>query len=207
MKLFFSKKLTLFICLILLFSLCFLFRINILKRAGNFLISEDTLQKADAIFIPGGDSYDRGNMAVKLFNEGFASKIICLGENIPNIFKTLEISYAESEVTKINLQKKLISDSAIVVLKKGTSTKEEMDAINDYCKTNNLKKIIILSSKFHTRRIRIFFKNKFEEANIEMLIAGAPSSVYSEEEWWKSEEGLIMLNNEYVKLIYYFLKY
>jgi hypothetical protein len=30
---------------------------------------------------------------------------------------------------------------------------------------------------------------------------------YDPERWWDTEEGLLMVNNEYVKLLYYALKY
>lgn len=217
MKKIISGKVVALIFFLLLIFLSFIFRFQILKGIGNFLVSEDLLEKADAIFVLGGDSYDRGNFAIKLFNEGYSSKIVCLGENIPSIFKAIGISYAESEVTKINImslptlfqrkREKVIPDSSVIVLKKGTSTQEEIAAIIDYCKANNLEKVILISSKFHTRRVRLACKKKFREENLELIIAGAGSTIYPEEEWWKSEEGLIMVNNEYVKLVYYFLKY
>jgi hypothetical protein len=40
-----------------------------------------------------------------------------------------------------------------------------------------------------------------------VLLHGAPASSFQESSWWTSEEGLIMLNNEYVKLAYYHIKY
>jgi hypothetical protein len=35
----------------------------------------------------------------------------------------------------------------------------------------------------------------------------ANSLVYDSDSWWTSEEGLLMVNNEYVKLLYYLVKY
>lgn len=195
--------------------LMYLFREPFLRGIGNFLIKEDPLEKAEAIFVLGGDSYDRGNEALRLFNSGYSPKIICMGENVPTLFLALGLNYAESEVTKINIIKNNISenkndrpanDSAVILLKKGTSTMEEMDAIVNYCLENRLHKIIILSSKFHTRRMN-FILGKLTTDKIKVIISGAPSSIYSEQEWWKTEEGLIMVNNEYIKLLYYILKY
>jgi hypothetical protein len=31
--------------------------------------------------------------------------------------------------------------------------------------------------------------------------------LFSVNDWWRHEEGLLMLNNEYVKLVYYHWKY
>ena len=48
---------------------------------------------------------------------------------------------------------------------------------------------------------------KLKELETELIIHGTGSTRYDEAEWWKKEEGLIMVNNEYVKLLYYELKY
>lgn len=221
MKHFIYKKTIVLSLVFLLLCLCFVFRIKILRETGQFLISEDELQKAEAMFVLGGDSYDRGNLAADLYRKGFSGKIVCLGENIPTVFRALGISYSESEVTEINIEMSFKNpenpitsdtgnsgvDSSVVILKKGTSTMEEVESILAFCNAYNLKKVIIISSKFHTRRIRMVCEKILKNTGIEFIIAGAPSSIYSEEEWWKSEEGLIMLNNEYVKLFYYLLKY
>ncbi|MCH8319181.1 MAG: ATP-binding cassette domain-containing protein, partial [Bacteroidetes bacterium] len=100
-----------------------------------------------------------------------------------------------------------IPRASIELLEKGTSTKEEAGYAIQYCLENNVKQAIVLSSKFHTRRVKSIFRPLFEANGVELILRGAPSSVYSEDEWWKTEEGLIMVNNEYVKLVYYFFKY
>ena len=57
-------------------------------RSENFLIKEDVIKQADAIFVLGGGSYDRGKEAVKIFEQGYAKKIVCTSENVPSIFKS-----------------------------------------------------------------------------------------------------------------------
>ena len=176
--------------------------------AGNYLICEDEIEHVEVMFVLGGGSFDRGNEAAKLYKEGYADRIVCLGENVPTIFQILDISYSESEIASRNIIKKNeVSRSVVEILEKGTSTKEESEYIIKYCIENNIKQAIVLSSKFHTRRISNVFKPLFDAGNIKLILVGAPSSDYSEDEWWKSEAGMIMVNNEYMKLLYYFLKY
>ncbi|PIZ25006.1 MAG: YdcF family protein, partial [Chloroflexi bacterium CG_4_10_14_0_8_um_filter_57_5] len=38
-------------------------------------------------------------------------------------------------------------------------------------------------------------------------VAAVPHYGFDESNWWQSEDGLITLNNETIKLAYYFLKY
>ena len=83
---------------------------------------------------------------------------------------------------------------------------EEANAILNHCKQKGYEKIIVVSGKLHTRRMRYSFKN-FDDHQIEVLLSGSAQSGYNEDYWWKSEKGMIMVNNEYMKLLYYYLNY
>ncbi|MCX6197753.1 MAG: YdcF family protein [Bacteroidetes bacterium] len=200
----------LFILLILLFflaTLLYLFRARALRSCAQFLIEENTLTKVDAMFVLSGGGYDRGNEAVKIFNASFTNKIICTGGNAVTELCVMDIDTLESDMTAANLRQHSIPDSCIVLIRNGTSTKEEAQIILDYCFKNNLKKIIVLSSKLHTHRVNSFFRSKFLSAGIEPIVCGAPSSRFNEMEWWREEEGLIAVNNEWIKTVYYWCKY
>ena len=114
---------------------------------------------------------------------------------------------SESEVTKKFIVENGVDSNYVTALIQATSTKEESAVILNYCKQHQLKKAIVVTSKFHLRRVGMVFKELFEENGIEVILRGAPSSAYNEEEWWNYELGLIMVNNEYVKLLYYLIKY
>jgi len=184
------------------------FRNTVLRTLGSVLIVEDPLEKADAIFLLGGGSYDRGKEAAKLLEKGYADFIICTGGQISGTLKSLNLFYKEALVSKIGLVKNYqISPENIIAIEQGTSTMEESELILTYCQQRGFSKVIILSSKFHTRRVGGVFKSLFKENGIEIMVHGAPSSLYIEDEWWKKEEGMIMVNNEYMKHLYYFFKY
>ncbi len=187
--------------------LLILFRNPLLKATGQFLIYESELKKSEVIFVLSGGGFDRGNEAVKLYEAGWARKIVCTGENIPTIFYAVDLAYPESEVTWRNITRQGVPEEAVELVIEGTSTKEEVDLIIDYCTSNKIKRIIILSSKFHTRRIQREIFPPFEGTDIEVLLHGAPSSLFNEMAWWENEHGLINLNNEYIKLFYYWVKY
>ena len=117
------------------------------------------------------------------------------------------IDTLESDMAQANLFQLGIPDSVIVMIRVGTSTKEEAKIIFDYCKRNNFKRIIIVSSKLHTYRVNNVFRKKLKDAGVELIIRGAPSSRFNEMEWWKTEDGLIAINNEWLKTFYYWWKY
>lgn len=202
-KLFFYTALSLLVFGVLLY----VFRAPVLRSFALFLIQEDSLQRADAIFVLSGAGYERGNETEKIYRAGYSQVIVCTGANPQIQFKVFGIDTLESEVTIADLKRLAVPDSVIVKLPEGTSTREESEIILNYCLTNKLKRVMIVSSRLHTRRVNKVFREKFENAGVQLVVRGAPALSFDEMFWWQSEDGLINVNNEWVKTIYYWWKY
>ena len=187
------------------FILLAIFHKSILRSAGNYLIYEDEIQQSEIIFVLSGNSYDRGHKAIELLEAGYADQIICTGENIHPVVKALGMEFSEGQMTLDLIEREGVE--MVSLLESGTSTFEESEVILEFCQTEGIGSIILVSDLFHTRRMKRVFKKKFRKAGIEVCIQGASNSEYDEKNWWGNEAGLISLNNEYVKLIYYRLKY
>jgi uncharacterized SAM-binding protein YcdF (DUF218 family) len=186
----------------------YIFREAIFQRLGNYLIFSQPPKKAEAIFVLAGHPIERGRKAAELYQGGFAPKVICTGGAQDSILLLFGVKATESAITRQQLLKLGVSSSAITLVPRGTSTYEECDAILDYCRTKGLKRILVVSSLFHTRRVgRTLSRLVRERDSTRWQIVGAPAIQYQESQWWKSEHGLIFVNNEYVKLLYYTLKY
>lgn len=193
--------------LVVLLLLLFFGKTFLLRGIGNYLIDESTPEKSDVIFVLGGNTFDRCNEAFDLLNNGFSDKIICTGKNVPTILEVFNLKYSEAETGVIHLKSLGVNDKSVRALNIGTSTKEESEAIIKLCTDSNYNRVIVVTDKFHTHRVKNVFLPLFEAENSELLIVGASSSLFDESVWWKSEEGLIMVNNEYMKLLYYFITY
>ncbi len=202
LKRFFHRKrlirYSIYLGILIILSLC---RYPILRGIGNYLIVEDKLEKVDAIYVLGGASEERSLEASTLLKKGFSKKIICTGGHIDKSLLLVDTVLTEAEITGAFLKQKGIPKKSIFYIKKGTSTREEAKLILNDSKKH--KKIIILSSKFHLRRVRRVFTQAFENSSTKLIFRGASSTEYNEQEWWKYERGLLMVNNEYVKLLYY----
>ena len=177
-----------------------------LRGLGNALDYENQPVHSEVMFILSGSPFDRANEGAKLFREGWVEKIVCTGELIPHDFQALGLEFRESQLIEFRLHSLGIADSVVDIVPIGTSTIEESQVIMSYCIENNVRSAIVLSSKFHTRRIKKVFRKEFRKAGIELCIRGAPSSQYEEGIWWKSEYGLLAVNNEYVKMLWYLFK-
>ena len=188
-------------------SLLYTIRGSILRGVGAYLIAEDDPVHCDAIYVLGGASLERGQEAARLFGEGWSTTLVFTGEMIPTIFLAEGIDKTEAEVSLDAAVRYGAPPSLCHVLLKGTSTMDESVAILEHARASGTDTVMIVSSLFHLRRVRNVFRDKFQEHGIKVVLRGAPSVLFDEGEWWRKEEGLIMVNNEYVKLLYYWWKY
>ena len=203
------KKLIIFIVfVVMLAAVLKTFHTPILRFAGKCLINEDSLQKADALVVLSGSAFERGNKGAELLQNDFAKKIICPGGNIDlNYLILFGDSIYECDITKKKILQSGVSDSSVVCIYNGTSTQEEALAVKEYCKIHQLTSIIVVSTYFHTARVKRVYSKVFAGAGITIIIRGAKSVHYDENQWWQNEDGLISFNNEWMKTFYYFLKH
>ncbi len=189
--------------------LMFLLRRPLMQGIGHWLIKEDTLQQVEATFVLSGAAEERCTLAADLYRRGFTPLIIPTGEGINPTLEAVGMSIMDAEVGRQALLRMGVDSSAIRVLKRGTSTFEESEEILGYSRREEFRRVMIISSKFHTRRIQGVFKDKYHQEGIEVVIRGADPlpDTYAVDQWWQSESGLIFVNNEYMKLLYYALKY
>lgn len=182
-------------------------RAAILRGMGNFLVTEDPLAHADEVFVLGGAIVDRGIEAANVYRQGISDRFIFTGAPIPTALEGLGIDSTEAACTRNEAVRSGIPVGNTAVLNKGTSTYEEAEALLAQAVADGADTVMIISSRFHLRRVGRVFRKRFAGSGITILLHGAPSQTYDERTWWTSEEGLIMVNNEYVKLMYYWLKH
>jgi len=193
---------------ILLIILClFLFRNRYLPYAGNFLVVEDSLEKADAIFVFGGSIPNRIIEAVDIYNQGFAPLIIISKYPKSEGYKYLEekgITYPEGhDINKsIALSLEIPENSIMITNYRAGSTFEELMLLNEYCLENNIKKIILVSTKSHTKRISKIFSDIAGD-KIKGIVRYTKYDNYNPDKWWKDRHSLRQTLFEYQKLLYH----
>ena len=191
----------------LFFLLLFLLRFQILLMVGNVLISEDDPQNVDVIYVLGGNSKDRGEGAANLFHQKYSDNIVCIGGNNHHELEYLNIFMTESEVTAHVIKGNNVPKENIRLIRESTSTQEEFLEITNDIKKHNYKRIILVTDKFHTRRVNKVFREELKKLGCELFVVGVSHHKFDEQFWWDYELGTIYVNNEYMKLLYYFLKY
>lgn len=183
------------------------FHRSILRGMGEYLYSEDPKVHAQAMVVLGGASFERGLEGVKLFKEGLADQVLCTGGNVPTILPAMDTTAYEAEITEQFMIRRGVDANAITALTSSTSTLEESQEVLKWCTENKVTSLTVVSSWFHLRRVRRVFEKTFAESEVKLHFRGSLPVDYKAEEWWKAEQGLVTVFNEYVKLGYYILKY
>lgn len=110
-------------------------------------------------------------------------------------------SHAQAQCAGLRLdQERLIQIGCV------DSTFDESKALRKWCADENIESVILVTNPLYSRRARWIF-DKMLGGRVRIQIATTECDDYNSETWWTSEEGLIAVNNEYVKLAYYFWKY
>jgi uncharacterized SAM-binding protein YcdF (DUF218 family) len=207
---FFSRK-TIFVLslVVVLPILLYVFRFQALAGIGDFLVIRDQLEPADIIYILNGDPTVRPYHAAELFGQGLAPKVV-----IARAEDSIGVQFgAYPNVTDSNLiiLKKLgVPETQLVELRRdpGVSTTfDEAIALRDYCRQHSVRKVIVVTSDLHSRRARFVIRRVLSGMPVTVMLSPIADRKYGATNWWRIEDGVIGCQNEYVKLLYYHLKY
>ena len=187
--------------------LFYVFRENTLTGMGKFLVVEDPLNNADIIYLLTGDVVSRPFHAIELYRGNYANTIV-IPQHEFNPAEELGIypNPTDAAVKVLLLNGVNKSDIIIIDFKNGvTSTKDEAIALLHYINKTQIKKVVIVTSAFHSYRAKYIFKKVLKETPVNIIMSPAPHWKFDETNWWKFEEGLITYTNEYLKFIHYLL--
>jgi uncharacterized SAM-binding protein YcdF (DUF218 family) len=184
-------------------------RWRILASAGAFLVDAGPAQQADLILLLNGDLDTRPAAAAELWKQAMAPRI----------------AIARSESSRA-VQMGLvpnITDLAIEMLLRGgvpreaifeipfpggvTSTFDEARALKAWLREHPATRILVVTNAIHTRRARWIFSHELAGAGVQLAFFAVPDRRYRVERWWENEHGFLGVYNEYLKLVYYRLRY
>jgi vancomycin permeability regulator SanA len=187
--------------LFLIFFLCLLFlvylaRHPLLRMAGSFWIVDEAPLASDAIVVLGDDNYngDRATRAAELLKAGWAPRIVASGRGLR--------SYASiAELEEHDLTDRGVPVSAIVrFAHRGENTREEAIAVGQLVSSHGWKRIILVTSNFHTRRARYIYERSLAPGTVLRVVA-ARDSDFDPDNWWNTRTGIKIFAHELVGMV------
>jgi uncharacterized SAM-binding protein YcdF (DUF218 family) len=197
----------------ILFILCFaaavlvigwVFQDALVGATVHFLVDPDPPEKADLIYVLGGNYTVRAPLAARLFREGWAAKILLARE------PTTRDRANFTDTTIQILESNGVPKDRIVDFDPSTgvkSTADEARALKLYVRAYPVHKILVVTSSFHSRRARIALSRALLGKGVDIRLVVAENQEYTRDNWRQTQYGRDQVKLEWIKTIYYFFTF
>ena len=172
-----------------------------LAGLGHWLEAPSNPSSANAIVVLGGDQ-ERIGTAVSLYKQGLAPEIWYTGNYTP----AGQILLIETQLAYQAAIASGVPAGAIHLLPT-TSTWEDGQQIAAYAKERGTRSIVLVTSWYHAHRGLCIVRRDFAGSGVAVSFQAAANSTFGPNNWWRNEEGLIDVFDEYIKIGYYWLNY
>ena len=176
--------------------------------AGRYLVIDEPLLPSDAIFVLGGARAESWLEAVDLYRERLAPQIVLS----PGIVEAAELRVREMGV-RLPLHAELARDAmvqmgvpaaAITILASPVdNTGDEAVEAQSLATLRNWTSLIVVTSKYHTRRSRYAFEREFRDRPMRVQVRGSRYDVADPDRWWRHRADLRFVVTELQKLLVY----
>ena len=191
---------------VLFLLVLWLARVPILTGVGLALSTSSQLAPAELIYQFGGDFRARSQVTADLYARGLAPRVVLM--RVVDDPKMAGIYLNETDVTVQLLERLGVPRSAIDVYSGDdgvSSTTEEAGDLSRILRQDGTRSVIVVTSWYHTRRARWALRRALRGAPVSIVMASAPTVGFDARDWWRGEEGVIAVFEEYLKFLHNFL--
>jgi uncharacterized SAM-binding protein YcdF (DUF218 family) len=170
-------------------------------KAGEFLVVHDPqpLQKADAIIVLGGDTGSRSLAALDLYKRGFAGYVLLTGiEDMEPAAVDYYLNWRAQIFLKSGVEKKTIMFDS-----RSRNTWEEANNTFKLMERLRWRHVIVVSDPPHMRRLKLVWDKVFKGSPLKYTLYPSRPEWWSADRWWKKENTVKFVFEEYLKLLYY----
>jgi uncharacterized SAM-binding protein YcdF (DUF218 family) len=164
--------------------------------AGDYLVVDEKPRTVDAIIVCAGDKGTRTEKGVKLFQEGYAKRLILSGGIVYH--NTTEADLMAMHAVELSVDRAKIIEEA-----KADSTYQNAVFTKKLMQRYGFKSAIVVSSNYHMRRVKLTFDRQYEGTGIKLYYAAARDPDFDPARWWANNKSIMYTITEYVKLLGY----
>jgi uncharacterized SAM-binding protein YcdF (DUF218 family) len=175
------RMLFLIFFLALLFVL-YLVRHPVLRLAGGFWVVEESPQASDVIVILDYDG-DRAARAAELFKAGWAPHVIASGQSFRPYASAAELEQHDL------LERGVPAGAITKLVHRARDTREEALEVSATLSSHGWKKVLIVTSNYHTRRARYIYQRTLPPGS-QLRVIAAHDPEYDPDKWWWSRAGV-----------------
>lgn len=170
-----------------------------LRQIGKALIFSDSrpLSKSDVIIVLSGDGGSRVKTGAMLYKAGYAPRILMTGGPL---FVSTYADYMADYAQSLGIPAK-----AIILERRAVSTYTNATDSLSVLESMDMKRVIVVTSKYHTRRSYAVFRSVFPPG-VDIHIVAAPDEI-DYDRWWTDSQMAEPILIEWAKRFFYLLNY
>ena len=180
-----------------------IFALVAFRRAGRWLVLDEPLSKADAIFVLSGGLPYRAEEGRKVFAAGYAPEVwVSRPESATSRMEKLGVHFVgEEEYNREILVHQGVPEAAIHILPEIViNTEQEVDEAAQEMRRQRKTKIIIVTSPQHTRRVKALWKTLVGN-NLSMSVHAAHDDPFDADHWWRNTRDIFSVVRETLGLV------
>jgi uncharacterized SAM-binding protein YcdF (DUF218 family) len=190
------------VAILLLLLVLLAFRQQVLIRLGESLVVSDPLEHADLIYVFAGDFWgSRVLLGANLGSKGWAPRVILAGGLYTG--GGYVNSYTSDLAVDFAVQHGYPRSLFLPIPMEAQSTVDEAHAMGPIFHRLGARRIILVTSNFHSRRAEQVFRLFLPEFDFRM--EGSPEGDFDPHAWWNTPQQRHLLLSEYQKIIGTFL--
>jgi uncharacterized SAM-binding protein YcdF (DUF218 family) len=180
--------------IILLFAIgVYATRITWMEAMGQYLVETDPPAKSDMIVVLGGDWFgNRILKAAELSKQGYAPHVLVSGGGY--LYGKYEGDMAVPFAVSHGYDEKIF----IKLLYPSSSTRDEAKAVIPELRRLGVRKYILVTTEFHTRRAGKIFRELAPD--LELRVVPSPDTLHWNN-WWREREGRKTFLMEWTKTV------
>jgi uncharacterized SAM-binding protein YcdF (DUF218 family) len=154
---------------------------------GRWLVVQDPLVHSDAIVVLSGQLPERALEAARLYRAGYADQVwVSQGLSPAEELKPMKIFFLGEDFynEKVLLAQGVPLDSIRILERPSANTEEEVREISEDLRRDSLHRVIVVTSKPHTRRVRTIWR-ELVGSDPGLIVRYATDDAYDGAHWWR----------------------
>jgi uncharacterized SAM-binding protein YcdF (DUF218 family) len=181
-----------------------------LPFAGRFLVREDPLEKADAVFVLAGSRVERWLEAYDLYREQWSPRIMVSPGPVDAVEARLHAIGVklprEGDLVRDALLQLGVADDVVRVLPGSVdNTAAEAVLLRRQLDGTGWQRVIVVTSKYHTRRVRFAFRREFAGTPVRIIVRASRHDDSEPAWWWRHRADVRFVTSELQKMAGYAL--
>lgn len=174
-----------------------------LPSLGSWLVLDAAPVAADAIVpLAGGGS--RVRYAAALFAQGYAGTVVAT--NAPLDLPAVDLPYID--LAQRELLRRGVPEGQIARVETlSRTTKEEAQAVRDLAEARGWRKLLVVTSPYHTRRSRAIFDQVLRHSPVQAVVVPVRPDPYDGRRWWQDVQSTRLTAMEYLKFVAHWTGY